>query len=100
MKWVVHCQRERYDVYIGRPSIWGNPFSHKSGTLARFRVATRAEAIRMFEESLADQPELVARARRELRAKVLGCWCDPQPCHGHVWAKIANEAPLVIGNTS
>lgn len=23
---VVHCKRERYDVYIGRPSKWGNPF--------------------------------------------------------------------------
>ncbi len=23
---VVHCKRERYDVYIGRPGPWGNPF--------------------------------------------------------------------------
>jgi hypothetical protein len=23
---VVHCRREKYDVYIGRPSKWGNPF--------------------------------------------------------------------------
>lgn len=23
---VVHCKKERYDVYIGRPSKWGNPF--------------------------------------------------------------------------
>lgn len=23
---VVHCKRARYDVYIGRPSQWGNPF--------------------------------------------------------------------------
>ena len=23
---VVHCRRERYDVYVGRPSPWGNPF--------------------------------------------------------------------------
>ena len=25
---VVHCKKELYDVYIGRPSKWGNPFSH------------------------------------------------------------------------
>lgn len=25
---VVHCKREPYDVYIGRGSKWGNPFSH------------------------------------------------------------------------
>lgn len=23
---VVHCKKEKYDVYIGRPSKWGNPF--------------------------------------------------------------------------
>lgn len=23
---VVYCQREPYNVYIGRPSKWGNPF--------------------------------------------------------------------------
>jgi hypothetical protein len=23
---VVHCKREPYDVYIGRPGPWGNPF--------------------------------------------------------------------------
>lgn len=25
---VVHCKKEPYDVYIGRPSKWGNPFTH------------------------------------------------------------------------
>jgi len=25
---VVHCKREPYDVYIGRGSKWGNPFTH------------------------------------------------------------------------
>lgn len=24
---VIHCKKESYDVYIGRPSIWGNPYS-------------------------------------------------------------------------
>jgi hypothetical protein len=23
---VVHCKKEKYDIYIGRPSKWGNPF--------------------------------------------------------------------------
>jgi len=23
---IVHCRREQYDVYIGWPSKWGNPF--------------------------------------------------------------------------
>lgn len=30
---VVHFKKEPFDIYIGRPSVWGNPFSHKQGTL-------------------------------------------------------------------
>jgi hypothetical protein len=87
---VVHCKKSAYDVYIGRPGPWGNPFSHQAGTLAKFRVASRDEAVSKYEEWLLAQPELVARAKAELRGKVLGCWCSPQSCHGHVLARIAN----------
>lgn len=87
----VHCKREPFDVYVGRPSPWGNPFSHKVGTRAQFRVETREEAIAMFREWLRGQPELVERARRELRGKVLGCWCKPAACHGDVLVEVANS---------
>ena len=23
---VVNCRKDSYDIYIGRPSLWGNPF--------------------------------------------------------------------------
>lgn len=85
---VVHCKREPYDVYIGRPSKWGNPFSHKPGTLARFQVATVAEAISRYEEWVKEQPHLMA-ALPELHGKVLGCWCAPGPCHGDVLTRLA-----------
>ena len=26
MRYVVHCRKAKYDIYIGRPSPWGNPF--------------------------------------------------------------------------
>ncbi len=89
---VVHCRRQRYDVYIGRPSPWGNPFSHLAHSSAAFRVATREEAISLYEEWLLAQPELVERAKRELRGKILGCWCRPLSCHGDVLARIAEES--------
>lgn len=85
---VVHCKKEPYDVYIGRPSVWGNPFSHKEGTKAKYKVATREEAIAKYEEWILNQPELVERAKKELRGKVLGCWCAPLPCHGDVLLKL------------
>lgn len=86
---VVHCKKEAYDVYIGRPSKWGNPFSHKEGTLAEFRVKNRREAVKKFEEYLLNNPQLM-RDLKELKGKTLGCWCKPKSCHGDVLATYAN----------
>ncbi len=89
-KLVVHCKKHHHDIYIGRPSKWGNPFSEKSGTLAKFKVASRQEAIDAFAEWIQNQPRLL-RALPELKGKVLGCWCAPKECHGDVLANLANE---------
>lgn len=91
MKFVVHCKREPFDVYVGRPGPWGNPFSHNDSERAQFKVATREEAIAKFEEWFRAQPELVQRAKTLLKGKVLGCWCHPKACHADVLARIANE---------
>jgi len=66
---VVHCKREPFDVYIGRPSKWGNPFVVGVD-------GSRDEVIEKYEEWILNQQELVA-ALPELRGKVLGCWCAP-----------------------
>src|SRR5512132_2103345 len=45
----------------------------------------REGAIEMYRQRLADRPDLVERARRELTGKVLACWCGPDaPCHADV----------------
>ena len=88
---VVHNKKKPYDVYIGRPSKWGNPFSHKSDTLAEFQVASREEAISRYEKWLLDQPDLMAQVKTDLKGKVLGCWCAPLACHGDILAKVAND---------
>lgn len=94
MTTVVHCKKAPYDVYIGRPSKWGNPYSHMPGTLAKHQVASREEAIQRYEEEyLHSRPDLMMAARRKLKGKVLGCWCSPLPCHGDVLARIAEELP-------
>jgi len=90
-KLVVHCKKEPYDVYIGRPSKWGNIYSHKSGTLAQFKVNGIQEAIDKYEKWLLNNPELL-KDLPELKGKVLGCWCKPfHACHGDVLAKLANS---------
>jgi hypothetical protein len=87
---VVHCKKEEFDVYVGRGSKWGNPFSHKEGTLAKEIVANREEAIQKFEEYLLSNQELM-NSLDELKGKVLGCWCKPKSCHGDVLLKYANQ---------
>lgn len=91
---VVHCKKEEFDIYIGRPSKWGNPFSHQIGTLAKFKVNSRKEAIDRYEEWIKRQPELIS-SLHELKNKVLGCWCSPKPCHGDVLIKLINECRRV-----
>lgn len=90
---VVHCRKDVYDVYVGRPSIYGNPFSHEEGTLAQYRVATRDDAIYQFALWLPNQPELMALLP-QLKGKRLGCWCAPKKCHGDVIAILANDYPI------
>jgi hypothetical protein len=86
---VVNMHRgERYDVYIGRPSKWGNPYSHLPSTLARFRVGTRQEAIDRYSAMILDRPDLLD-ALHELKGRVLGCWCKPLSCHGDFLAELA-----------
>ena len=81
---VVHCKKEPYDIYIGRPSKWGNPFTiGKDGT--------REEVILKYIDWLEQQPQLLAQIS-ELKGKTLGCWCHPKPCHGDILAEIANTA--------
>ena len=81
---VVHCKRENYDVYIGRPSKWGNPYSiGKDGI--------REEVIQKYRDYLERSPRLLEDCRQELRGKVLGCWCAPKACHGDILAELANE---------
>lgn len=81
---VVHCKREPYDVYIGRPSKWGNPY-------VVGRDGDRTTVIELYGHYLNDHPELRIAAREELRGKVLGCYCKPMACHGDLLAVIANE---------
>jgi len=84
---VVHCKQEKFDIYIGRPSKWGNQF--KIGT-----DGTREQVIEKYREWIMrpEQGKFRADAKKELRGKVLGCWCFPhQSCHGDILVSISNE---------
>ena len=81
---VVNCKREPYDVYIGRPSKWGNPY--KIGA-----DGSRQDVIRKYRIWILANTSLIKQIRSELRGKTLGCWCRPNACHGDVLAELADN---------
>jgi hypothetical protein len=98
--YVVHFKKYQHDVYIGRPSKWSNPYTHKdlNKTHAKYQVSSRKEAIESYERHLKDSG--LIKDIEELRGKILGCWCCNKPsdgseknflCHGQVLAKYLNS---------
>ena len=101
--YVVHIKKEPYDVYIGRPSKWSNPYTQKKiqSTQAKFEVQTRKGALEKYEEYLYISG--LINDIEELRGKVLGCWCCNSicdgseksiVCHGQILARILNNGKL------
>lgn len=64
-------------VKIDRTGPWGNPFVMDAD-------GSRDDVIKAFEKHyLPNKPSLLNRID-ELEGKALGCWCAPEPCHGHI----------------
>lgn len=89
-------------VYVGRPTIWGNPFvigeldggwSAPASAEAEgpfHRVKDAADAVRLYRQHLMDDPTS-GEMLQALRGKDLVCWCPPdQPCHADVLLELAN----------
>ena len=83
MQKVVNCKTDPYDVYIGRPSKWGNPFEiGKDGT--------REDVIKKYRKYILSTPSLL-NDLHELKGKILGCWCKPAACHGDVLIELLEK---------
>lgn len=89
-----HWQKGPGEWIDRKHSPLGNPYSHLAGTTAKYKVATRDEAVDCY------RPWLIARLAekgpewREFKRLVdkyvaegtltLVCWCNPSRCHGEV----------------
>jgi hypothetical protein len=71
-------------VYVGRPTVFGNPFL-MHGESDRDRVCDA------YEEHIYLHREICERVKRELRGKDLVCFCAPKRCHADTLLRIANE---------
>ena len=82
-------QRQEYDVFVGRhkSSCWGNPYViGKDGD--------RAEVIELYRRLIwkrvnGKHGQAWIQALADLDGKVLGCYCDPMPCHAEVLVRAA-----------
>jgi hypothetical protein len=86
---VVNRRQESFDVYIGRGSKWGNPFTHLpvGQTQAQVQCKTREESIARYRAYVMTNDRLMA-SLPELKGKTLGCYCKPQSCHGDVLVEL------------
>ncbi|KAA9152841.1 DUF4326 domain-containing protein [Amycolatopsis acidicola] len=81
--WLLEQDLITYIGHKGNRHSWpespfANPFVKEAKT-------DRQAMLRHYREYLEGKPELLKRLRDgELDGRALGCWCDPQPCHGHV----------------
>jgi hypothetical protein len=82
-------------VYIGRVT-WPIRISSKWRNLepidrnAPDQAKERQRVLNVHKEHLLNRPELLKQIPIELKDKVLGCWCKPEPCHGDLLAAIAD----------
>ncbi|HEK0202148.1 TPA: DUF4326 domain-containing protein [Pseudomonas aeruginosa] len=79
---------EPYDIYIGRGTIWGNPYQMGQD-------GDRDEVIRKFEydfqRGFLKASENFEKNISMLKGKVIACHCKPAACHGDVIAHFINS---------
>jgi hypothetical protein len=87
------AQAGTVDVYCGRGSVLGNPYTHQHGTKAQFIVENRDKAIDAyryyFKIQMQSNAEFLNEMRRIYRIARkqevnLVCYCAPLACHCNV----------------
>lgn len=80
-------------VYVGRPTIWGNPYKVVDGN---YELAVSMFEAMMYLRSNDGLSRASKRFRdfvvKKLKGKNLACWCSlDKPCHADILLKIANN---------
>lgn len=88
MTTVVNKLNDSFDVYIGRGSIWGNPFKRSQGITRTEAIENyRTYAMKNIEDGIWSKDMII----EELEGKRLGCYCKPKSCHGDILVEIVNH---------
>lgn len=77
-------------VYVGRPSVWGNPFVAGSEMIGGEKLSVQ-KSIALYRQYASDAFN-EGDLRACLRGKNLACWCPlDQLCHADVLLEMANR---------
>jgi len=94
---IEHVRYGTFTKYIGRPSIFGNPYTIGPD-------GTREEVIDKFKKYFYNKIETDKHFKNqvlELKGHRLGCYCYPKACHGDVIIEwLENERPHEIKSSS
>lgn len=96
-------------VYIGRPSVFGNPFSHMDDTIAKYKVSNRQEAIDKYKiwfddqmmnnQSFNNEFEKLYQQWKTNGVLYLACWCKPANCHGDYILEKLEAYDIIVGTS-
>ena len=81
---VVNLRKEKHTVYIGRGSIFGNPY--KIGI-----DGTREEVINLYRHYITQNLEAYKAICNLPKDSILGCYCKPKDCHGDIIVELYNQ---------
>ncbi len=81
----VNKHKDRFDVYIGRGSKWGNPFIIGPD-------GTRQDVVDKYRQWITTGDGMhLLQDLWELKDKALGCFCSPKACHGDVLVELVEK---------
>ena len=84
--------KEESNIYVGRANRfttfgkWGNPHKFEKN-------GSRLQVLELYEQYILGNNHLI-ESIRELKGKVLGCWCAPELCHAEILHKLAGNCPV------
>lgn len=101
---------ESNDIYVGRGSVLGNPFTHfdLEKTKAEFHCETREESISNYEnyllEKIKNKDSAICKELNRIYSLALKqdvnlvCFCNPKSCHGDIIKKVLESKIYNLNN--
>lgn len=84
-------------IYIGRPSLFGNPYTSKDSNIAEYKVDSKKEAIDSYRDYILENRNLLDELMKQLKEtgfNKIGCYCKPGGCHGDVLKELIEQRQI------